>query len=332
MGTLEMQSVEHLFHAGWTVYGLARKPEALQALAAEEIIPVYGSIGNDSFFISLFAQQRTFDVIVSTTEDLPDFGSHFNDIMSMILEVAKSSNSLGVRPLLLFTSGCKDYGMTGRADAHNLSPHSEDSPLNPPASLQPRTDNAPRVFDYTGFFDAAILRPTTVFGRSGGYYGPFFELARHAKESNKPLCLPAHPTSILHGTHIDDCGDAYVKLAEHTRSHVAGQVFNISSRRYETLEEIVEALVKEYDIQSEVAYQPPDVEVGKVFDVVQVLTGFSQWVGSDKIRREIGWEDKRPLFAEGIRAYRLAYEAAAEAGHSNVVRVKGYMDALEQRH
>jgi hypothetical protein len=73
-----------------------------------------------------------------------------------------------------------------------------------------------------------------------------------------------------------------------------------------------------------VVYQPPDTEVGKAFDVVQVLTGFSQWVGSDKIRRETGWKDSKSLFAEGLRAYRLAYEAAAEAGHSNVLRVKGY--------
>lgn len=122
----------------------------------------------------------------------------------------------------------------GRADEAHLAPHTVVSPLNPPASLKPRTDNAPRVFDYTEYFDAAIVRPTTVFGRSGGYYGPFFELARHAKESNTPLCLPAHMTSILHGTHIYDCAEAYVKLAEHTRSRVAGQVFNVSSRRYET--------------------------------------------------------------------------------------------------
>jgi NAD(P)-dependent dehydrogenase (short-subunit alcohol dehydrogenase family) len=98
--------------AGWTVYGLARKQEALQALAAEEIIPVHGALGDNSFLTSLFARQKTFDVIVSTTEHLPDFGSHFNNIMSMILEVAKSSSSLGVRQLLLFSSGCKDYGMT----------------------------------------------------------------------------------------------------------------------------------------------------------------------------------------------------------------------------
>jgi hypothetical protein len=36
-----------------------------------------------------------------------------------------------------------------------------------------------------------------------------------------------------------------------------------------------------------------------------VLMGFSQWVGSGKVRRDTGWRDRRMLFSEGIVGYRI---------------------------
>lgn len=53
------------------------------------------------------------------------------------------------------------------------------------------------------------------------------------------------PRTILHAMHVDDCGYAYVALAEHPeRNVVADQCYNISSDRYETLDEIVKASVE----------------------------------------------------------------------------------------
>ncbi|OGM45242.1 hypothetical protein ABOM_005860 [Aspergillus bombycis] len=311
--------------AGWTVYGLARRSEALPALSEEEIIPVQGALGDLSFLPPLFAKQKTFNAIVSTTDDVYNFDSHFNDILSLLLAVAKSSNAAGVRPIVIFTSGCKDYGMTGRADSPDLAAHTENSPLNPPPAVKARAVNAVRVFDYKDAFDAVVTRPTTVYGRSGSYYGPFFELAQEAKETGQPLTLPSYPTSIVHGTHVDDCAEAYVAIAESERARVAGQCYNISARRYEVLEEIAQALVKEYGIGGDVVYAPPSKAPGEDFDIIQVLTGFSQWVGSEKLRQDVGWKDRKLLFSEGVKAYRVAYEEAVRSGHSNVQRVRGYI-------
>ncbi|KAJ5405666.1 hypothetical protein N7465_006950 [Penicillium sp. CMV-2018d] len=247
-----------------TLAGLVRKLDTFSDLAAEEIIPIQGSIGDNSFVPVLLAQQKTFNVIVSTTEILGKFESHFQDVVSMLLAVSEKSNEAGVRPLVMFTSGCKDYGMTGRADSEDLAPHTEASPLNPPAVVA-----------------ELILRPTTVFGRSGSYYGPFFELAQLAKETTTPLILPADPTSIVHGTHVDDCANAYLSIAESDRAWIAGQCYNISSRRYETLDEIAEVLVEEYGLEKGIVYDPPQNKPVDQFDIVQFLTGFSQWVGID---------------------------------------------------
>ena len=62
--------------------------------------------------------------------------------------------------------------------------------------------------------------------------------------------------------------------------------------------------------------------------VVSVM-GFSQWVGSEKLRKDTGWKDRRKLFSEGIHQYRLAYEVAIERGGG--VSAKLSKRAAEQR-
>ncbi|KAH0829524.1 NAD dependent epimerase/dehydratase [Fonsecaea pedrosoi] len=309
--------------AGWIVYGLARRREALGSLAAEEIIPLLGSPGDRSFLPSLLEKQSTFDAIVSTTEDVINYESHFHEIMALVQALADSSNKAGVRPIVLFTSGCKDYGMAGLADDPNVGPQTESSSLDPPESLRPRAFNAIKIFERKDSYDGVVLRPTTLYGLSSSYYGTFFTLASRAKENGEPLIFPAHQKSMLHGTHIDDCAEAYVAIAEcEDRTKVAGQAYNISGWRYETLEEIGEALVKEYGLEKGVKYEPTKVDKLAQYDLVFVLTGFSQWVGSQKLRSDVGWKDRRMLFSENLGAYRIAYEEAVKQGHSNVRRVQ----------
>lgn len=53
--------------------------------------------------------------------------------------------------------------------------------------------------------------------------------------------------------------------------------------------------------------------------------GYSQWVGSEKMRAWTGWRDKRPLFSEDIHTYRVAYEAAKDGGSENVETIRKRM-------
>jgi len=59
-----------------------------------------------------------------------------------------------------------------------------------------------------------------------------------------------------------------------------------------------------------------------------MLMGFSQWVGSEKLRRDTGWRDRRILFSEGIRQYRGAYEAAVERGDEGLKKMMRRFEAL----
>lgn len=305
--------------AGYTTYGLIRSPNRALTLAAQEVTAIVGSINSPQSILSdLYTFTKTVDVIVCCTEDHTDWLGHFNAVLALLRELSKTSNAHGVRPLVIFTSGCKDYGMTSFHGSDGLAAHTEQSPLNPPMFLRLRADNSTEVFRESDFFDAVVTRPTTIYGRSSSYYAVLFDAAAQAAgekngDGRSMLRLPADERSIMHGTHVSDITSAYLAIASAPREVVRGQVYNISSHRYETLEEVGTALAREYGID-EVRYTS-----GNRFsdnykflgDMLLTVTGFSQWVGSEKLRKDTGWKDVRPLFSEAVGVWRRAFEAVA---------------------
>ncbi|KAI0109232.1 NAD(P)-binding protein [Nemania sp. FL0031] len=310
--------------AGWRVYGLVRRAAAAKTLLAAEITPVIGSLSADlSFVDALLAQPSTrpFDVVVSCTEQLP-YDEHWEYVLALLTKVGEHARQHnGAKPLVLVSSGCKDYGMTARHGDPDLAPHVEASPLRPMELLVGRTYCTLKAFEHAHLFDAAVIRPTPLYGYGGSYYGVIFEALGRVRES-AGLKVPGHPDNIYHGCHIDDCADAYVALAEHpVRAEVHGECFNISGYRYETVSDILVALAKEYGVEGGITTAPL-AEVRPEVRALEPVFGFCQWVDSAKIRRLTGWTDKRELFSENLHAYRLAYEAAAMAGDAGVARIR----------
>jgi hypothetical protein len=153
-------------------------------------------------------------------------------------------------------------------------------------------------------------------------------LAKEGKEKGV-LALNDHPETILHAIHDDDCADAYVALVQdELRETVGGECFNISSHRFETFEEIAQALVKEYEIEGSVKWGPiPEGNVDVLFErgtlcffsslamnnntamkncccFEMVLTNWLlQLTGSDKLRILIGFKYQRQLFAKRFTQY-----------------------------
>lgn len=129
-------------------------------------------------------QELVFDIIVSTTEQHPDYISHYHEIITLLRGLATASNAAGTRPLVMFTSGCKDYGAMDFLDGdEGLKPHTEESVLNPPPFAVDRANYAIKTFENKDLFDTVLLRPTNVYGLSGSYYGEFFKLAKEAKQN-----------------------------------------------------------------------------------------------------------------------------------------------------
>ncbi|KAL4808147.1 hypothetical protein BDV18DRAFT_96557 [Aspergillus unguis] len=324
--------------AGWITYGLVRSKAAAKALQLEEIIPVLGQIDDINSHQSILEQlPGTLDTIVSTTENLENYIQHHQNTIHLQRTIALSSkeNAKGAQPLVIISSGCKDYGPGPHyAGDKDLSPHTEESPLNPPALLANRTKlSLEALKSNDDAFAAVVVRPTNVYGRSASYYGGFFNVASRAAQLKQPLYIPVPAASICHALHVDDCGDAYVALASHygkRPEEIQGEVFNISARAYETVDEISKALVNEYSLPG-VEYIEPGTE-GQYTENTwpPVLIDFPQWTGSDKIRRVTGWEDVRPLFTESLHLYRLSYEAAVEEKHENVGKIKEREEAFRK--
>lgn len=290
--------------AGWRTYGLVRRQEDAADLAENEIVPIIGTPADLAFMGQLKGVQ--IDTLVSNTEDTSDPKRHFEKVRVMIDEITRRGSHTAQRPLVMFTSGCKDYGMMSLKDGDaGLAPHTELSPMNPPVQLAPRKDFGLSLLKASGtVYDATVLRPTIVYGHSSSNYGALFD---RAASSSGTLRLQADPGAIMHSLHVDDCGDAYVALAEHPeRDAVAGNAFNISNTHYETAQEIGEALAKCYGLDLELV-APVDVNPRSA----DGLANFWQWVGSSKLRELTGWSERRTSFVDGIGIYRLAYEAFA---------------------
>ncbi|KGT95632.1 epimerase [Erwinia typographi] len=288
--------------AGWKTYGLIRNEKDARNLALNEIHPVIGSPANLTFLEQ--TDGVVFDVIISNTEDRNDMAGHLKHVNAMIEKIAGISQSAGVRPLVMFTSGCKDYGMMDKKHGdEGLAPHTESSPMNTPAPLLPRELYGTYLLKQKNpDYDAVVLRPTIVYGHSSSHYGPLFELA---SRSDKTLRLVADPNAVMHSLHVDDCAKAYVMLAEYAnREKIVQQAYNISNQQYETARQIGEALARSYGLTLE--FEAPTGEID--FATVHGLANFWQWVGSDKIRKDIGWSETKTTFIDGIEEYRLAYE------------------------
>jgi nucleoside-diphosphate-sugar epimerase len=317
-------AVAHAFvRSGYKTYGLTRHSSLVSLLASSEIIPLIGSPVDTSFLPSLSSQGITFSILVSATEDVNNYVPHYNAIISLFRTLSTASNAVGIRPLVLFTSGCKDYGPGLLANDPELAPHTESSPLNPPLSLSNRAHYALATFEHRDLFDAVVLRPTNVYGYSSSYYSFFFRFAEEAKRVGQWVVSEDKET-VLHAMHVDDCAEAYVALCEAKREVVAGQCYNVSASSFETLGIILRALVVEYGIEREVKFVKRDGKGGHR----AMLMGFSQWVGSEKLRRDTGWRDRRMLFSEGIRVYRGAYEAAVERGDEGLKKMMRRFEVL----
>ncbi|RMJ19124.1 hypothetical protein CDV36_001173 [Fusarium kuroshium] len=325
--------------AGWVTYGLIRSVQSSLSLTAEEIIPIIGSIDDvDSHKVIETLLPSTLDVIVSTTENTLDYVPHFQNIVGLLQTLSVSSTANGVRPLVIFTAGSKDYGVGPHlSDDPDVAPHDELSELHPPPFAAPRVQHTPRIFESINAFAAVLVRPTNVYGRASSYYSVCFRAGSRAALVENPreriLIAPTQPNWISHSLHIDDCAEAYVAIASAPRQTVEGEVFNISSEHYETAEQIINAIIKEYDIAGGVKYVNLQDVVNHEDASLAMAIGFPQWTSSKKLRVATGWTDRRLPFSSAFHIYRLSYEAASQLRDENVDKigktVKSLMSTVE---
>jgi len=320
---------------GWITYGLVRSSEFCTELEIEEIHPIVGSIDDVSSHHDIkMALPQEPDVIVSTTENTLDFVPHFNNILAMLGTLLTPSRKNRKSPLFIYTAGSKDYGIGPHYSSDRaLKPFDEKSPLRPPGFAAARVRHSLRIFNQPDLFDAVLVRPTNVYGRSSSYYSICFRAGERVSAATKDpaqrqLIAPAQPEWITHALHIDDCANAYVCIAEAPREVVAGEVFNISSDRYESAADILGAMVAEYDLKGGIRYVDFEEVSSSEASSMAMVVGFPQAISSEKLRSSTGWKSVRRPFSEDFGTYRLAYEASKKLRDGNVVKIRDTINDL----
>ncbi|RYO96165.1 hypothetical protein DL763_003366 [Monosporascus cannonballus] len=234
-------------------------------------------------------------VIISCTEHVQDYPTHYAQVVTLFRALAKTSNANRIRPLVLWSSGGKVYGYSPVDGTPGLAPLAEKSPLEVPPFVRPWTPYPLKIFDNENaeLFDAMVRRPPNVDGYSSSYYRIIFEWAEMVASNVKEAKgedgyeLAIDPRTVLSAMRVDDCGEGYVALAEHPdRSQIVGQVFNLGPHSYETTDKMLKAVAKEYDIPGGFKFKDTEQARKNASGVIVGLLAWSQWVGSDKIRRE----------------------------------------------
>lgn len=251
-------------------------------------------------------------------------------MLALVKGLAEASTSIPSRSggkvvtlLVLWSSGCKDYGTTKLYSKLELKLYTESTPLDPPAVIRSRIDGVLRALEFAdivdkyGRFDVVIIRASPICGYSGSYYGAALEYTaafatskNHNGNKTKVLKFIANVDTIIYRIYVDDCADTYVALAraalfdvsdsldkrscnsrpKSRRAAIARQVYIISGWRYETLAEVGAALAAEYGFTGGTQFGvsadqiPKDVN----YQSSEFVFRYSLWVSSDKIRALIG--------------------------------------------
>lgn len=299
---------------GWETYGLVRSAEKAAGLLENEIIPLVGAPGDVGFLEEV--KDVEFDVIISTTEDMVRYETHFADIIALVISASAAANRAGKKPLLLFTTGAKDTGPSGLVSSKNFVVTDESTiPRDPLPMHVTRYNTIQQVFNHAANFHAILTRPTLIYGRSASWYGTVLHQAATADE----IVLYGSEDVVYHGVHVDDVADAYFLLATKVGPRGHGELYNIANDDYETLGAIAEAVSKQYGGKHTITFKP--VESGKLY---QELTGFSHAMSAEKLKRAAGWKQKKPGFIEGLKVYSASYNELVKKGDARALRIIEY--------
>lgn len=200
--------------AGHRVLGLARTTSKAEGLAAEEIVPVLGTLQDPATWRAAAASA---DVLVHAAVDysVDTMALDQASVKEMIV-IASARNAT-----LIYTSGVWVHGDTGGRVAD------ETVPLAPIEIVAARAATERLVLGASAV-RGIVIRPGIVYGRNGGLTAAFFNDQSVVGDGTNHWPL----------VHVDDLADAYVRAAERGS---AGSAYIVTDRSRTTVRELVSA-------------------------------------------------------------------------------------------
>lgn len=276
--------------AGHQVRGLVRGPQRARALAAAEILPVYGDLTAPELF---HADAAAADVLVHCAfEDSSEAVLRDATAVETLLSAARAA---GAPRAVLYTSDVWVYGSTGAKVAD------ERSSLAPLPRVAWRLAHEERILSASaGAVRTVVVRPGLVYGRSGGLFGPLYASALAGEVE-----IWGGGGNRWSTVHVDDLAAAYVAVAEH--AEVSGAL-NLTDGARETVREIAAALAAAAGADPN-PRELSETESEARFGALDAGYRIDQQVSSARARAALGWAPRHLGIARDAGLYLAAWKA-----------------------
>ncbi|KAJ7445113.1 hypothetical protein FB451DRAFT_1104474 [Mycena latifolia] len=289
-GFIGLPAAQALVRAGHIVYGLARTPEKAKALAAEEIIPVIGTVDSD-VWIPLIS---TLDVIIEVVGgmDVNTLASMSRTTLERVAKAAETLRPAGA-PLLsyIYTSGTWSHG-DNRTDIVT-----DTTPVARPVELVTWRPAMEQLVVRSTAVNGIVIRPALLYGRSGSILAPLFKIASEGR-----VVWPGTPGGRWAVIHADDLADMYVRLAEKAQI-IGGKIFDAANPCTESVDELLQKLVAVSKAKGPYEYRKP----ANLFEEAVASTALVRPYLANAL---LGWSVKKPGLIEGLETYYAAWLAS----------------------
>jgi nucleoside-diphosphate-sugar epimerase len=269
--------------AGYRVLGLTRDTGKAASLAAEEIVPVVGTLQAPQSWNAAAASAA---VLVHAAVD---YGS---DTMALdraavqaLIDIASVRNST-----LLYTSGVWVHGDTGGRVAD------ETTPLAPIELVAARAATEQLVLGASAL-RGLVIRPAIVYGRQGGLTASFFAGEPVVGDGNNHWPL----------VHVDDLADAYVRAAQRG---AAGAAYIAADRSHCTVRELVDAARRAAGLGGPPRWLPL-AQARRTLGAFAEALALDQQVSAARAERDLDWRARHAGFVAEAAIYAAANRRAA---------------------
>jgi len=275
--------------AGYTVYGLIRRPEKQADLWKNEIIPVIGNAVDVSTYKEVVEKAQI--IVWAGVDSSSDDADPVRDIGPLIaLAEASHKDPLLPPKTFIYTSGCMVY-------AHDERVRDETWPIAKTVYAGKRRAIETHLLATKGVYPI-VFRPGWVFGYDLGMAKFLFEVPADKKK----VFYGEHRDRRSSWVHVDDLGDAYVAAAKNAKK-VAGEIFNIVG--YDS-PKIVDLTIK----GAELAGSKIEIEfLPSRHTFYDDLLDSNVVLSPQKATDLLGWTPKVFGFLENLELYYNAYKA-----------------------
>jgi len=288
-GFIGFPTAQAFVRNGHEVFGQTRSADKVKALEAEEIIPV---VADPTDATKLTKVVEGVDVVVDCIGGMEVNAVNLK-VLDIISQAAKSSRGSRVPKLTyIYSSGTWMHG----EDRENLVNERTvpNKAINPLVSW--RFEREQTILASTAF-DAVVIRPSLLYGRSASILAMLFGRAQPGQEI-KWFGTKGGRWSLIH---VDDLANMYLRIAE-AAPICKGLIFDAANDLTESVDDVLEATAKVTGA-SGWSYAKPE-------NLFEEAVATSNSVRPSLARSLVGWKPVKAGLVDGIKTYYAAWKAS----------------------